>query len=98
MSSVLNSTRPRSSRSTLPVTRSPLASVITSVRGCAPSGAAPTSVIRIAAAAILQLPSGRGERVAAERIRDLGDRALRADTVAGVVERRRDHRDAELAW
>ena len=32
----------------------------------------------------------RRERIAAERVRDVGDRLLRADAVAGLVERRRD--------
>ena len=39
----------------------------------------------------------RSQRVAAERVRDVGDRALAAHAVAGLVERRRDHGDAELA-
>ena len=39
----------------------------------------------------------RGVRIAAERVRDVGDRPLRAHAVARVVERRRDDGDAELA-
>src|SRR5262249_58042854 len=38
-----------------------------------------------------------GVRVAAERVRDVPDRALRPDAVARVVERRRHDGDAELA-
>src|SRR5262245_635849 len=36
--------------------------------------------------------------VAAERVGDLRNRALRADAVASVIERWRDDGDAELAW
>src|SRR5688572_28019197 len=50
---------------------------------------------------ITRPPSGlarsRRERVSAQRVRDVRDGLLRLDTVAGVVERGRDHRDPELA-
>ena len=39
----------------------------------------------------------RRVRISAERVRDVGDRLLRSHAVARFVERRRNHRDAELA-
>src|SRR5262249_43466964 len=39
----------------------------------------------------------RRVRVAAQRIGDVRNRLLRFDAVAGVIERRRDYRDTELA-
>src|SRR5262245_19826928 len=44
-----------------------------------------------------RLPRSSRERVPSERVRDVGDRLLGPDAVPGLVEGRRDDRDAELA-
>src|SRR5215813_6473865 len=83
------------------------------MRGCANAGAAPSAattavhtMIRFTMISFsfsihlsLVMSSARlgGVRIAAERVRDGGDRALRADAVPGVVQRGRDDGDAEFA-
>src|SRR5262245_49272588 len=91
---------------------SPLARVTTSVLPCADAGSARAAVIASTTAmrdrfdvvtppfafgALAAALVSAGVRIAAERVRDVGDRALGTHAVAGVVERRRDDRDAELA-
>ena len=109
-SSVLNSSLPRSrlddlARDAIAVGERDDVGAALRIGGCAqtrPAGRTIASAARVAthgdwlSVAVYFAPFRR-VRVAAERVRDVRDRPLRAHAVAGVVERRRHDGDAELA-